>query len=304
MVWRASIRFDGRAIGETYPQGCRAMKTILKSYRLYIDNASEREEYERIVAKMRAENVKCCRALGSKADDYFCYGFAAHGAEIELDTGHVFNNQWNTAPIEGVTATGLRVFDWAEHAAEAAGMSRYYKSGHYLEITPEMRKVRAERGQCGYCGKQYKTPHAVFCGTCIGSEYLDAAMLKKGATRIYPITSGGEWRALTPEEEEALVPAWREAQIHGRTDRDKKRITAERARLTREYEAKQRTAEMEYNGMIWLMDRGINTANFIFYKHQETFSLGWRNTIAPEMRDEWSALLREFPYPWTFAEAR
>lgn len=30
MVWRASIRFDGRAIGETYPQGCRAMKTILK----------------------------------------------------------------------------------------------------------------------------------------------------------------------------------------------------------------------------------------------------------------------------------
>lgn len=303
MVWRASVRFDGRAIGENYPQGSRAMKTLMKSYRLLISDATDRAEYERIVAKMTSQNVKCFRALGAHKDAYY-HAFAADGAEIELETRHIFDNQWNTAPIPCVSETGLRVFDWAEYAAESAGMSRNYKCGHYLEITPEMCDLRAKRGQCGYCGKQFTLPYGDFCDACAGSEYLDADTLKRGATRIYPVMARNEWRALTPEESAKLLPAWREAQIYGRTAQDKKRIADLRARLRCDYETKQRTAEMEYNGLIWLLDRGINTANFIFYAHTETFSLGWRQTIAPECRDEWCETLREFPFPWKFSEGR
>lgn len=279
------------------------MKTILKSYRLFTDNESDRLAYESIVAKMRADNVKCFRALGADKDAYY-YNFAADGAEVELETKHIFNNQWNTGAIPGVSESGLRVFDWAEYAAESAGLSRYFKSGHYLEITPEMREARARRGVCGYCGTQYITPYACFCTACIGNEYLDADTIKRGGTRIYPVADDRKWRAITPEEEATLLPAWREAQTHGNTARDKKRIADLRTRLERDYVKANRIAETEYKGFLWLLDNDINTKNFIFYGHTETFALGWQKVIDPDFRDEWRGLLADFPYVWAFSEAR
>jgi hypothetical protein len=289
-----------------YQEGDAQMKTILRSYRLYTSDDKERAAYETIVAKMKARGTKCFRALGESSHCYY-YAFAsgADGAAVELETKHLFDNQWNTAPIPDVSDSGLRVFDWAEYAAEAAGLSRHFKCGHYLEITDEMTAARNARGKCGYCGKQYTTPYPAICEACIDSEYLSEDYIKKGATRIYPVTGGlGNWRPLSSDELDALLPKWKEAQIHGATERGKARVAKERDSLAKEYARAVNNAETKFNGFTWLMDRGLNTSNVIFYEHTGKFSIGWREGIAESLRADWTKQLDGFPFPWEFAKAR
>jgi hypothetical protein len=282
------------------------MKTILRSYRLYTSDDKERAAYEVIVAKMKARGTKCFRALGDSASCYY-YAFASgeDGAAVELETKHLFDNQWNTAPIPGVSDNGLRVFDWAEYAAETGGLSRHFKCGHYLEITDEMAATRNARGKCGYCGAQYNKPYGDFCEACIDSEYLNEDYLKKGATRIYPVMDGsGNWRQLSSDELDAILPKWKEAQIHGATVRGKARIAKERDSLAKEYARTVNNAEMKFNGFTWLMDNGLNTSNVIFYEHTGKFAIGWREPIGESLRADWSEKMKGFPFPWEFSKTR
>ncbi len=93
-----------------------------------------------------------------------------------------------------------------------------------------------------------------------------------------------DWPADRPEltgpEALHLVPQYETAQAATR-----KRINADkRARLDKEHER----ATDERDGMIWLLDRGFDTDNVIYYSHQERFCFGWR---VPYTDAEASALL-------------
>lgn len=223
------------------------------------------------------------------------------GMTVELETKHLFDNQWNTGPIEGITENGLRVFDWfiqAEHGNIRDSAPYGIKRGHYLEQTPEMRDIRDNTSCCGYCGHQESARKStIFCNKCIDSEYLKESDLH--LLRMVPVSEKNETRKpLTEAEKNHLLPLYRDAQIHGATERGKARTKAQRESVESKYKEAIQNAQIEHDGFIWLMDHGVNTHNVIYYNHTKKFSFGWRNPIDETILSNLLDLLPEFPFTY------
>jgi len=209
--------------------------------------------------------------------------------EIELDTGRVFGNQWNTA-------CGKRVFDWCEIVYSYDCLAY----GHFLEVTEEMLQVRKETLTCGYCQKHYRPGDGQerlldrFCSKCISSQYLKAKDLP-----LLLLVSAGEsfgfdrGEHVSAEEIEELEKVYDPVQKAARTIREEKRIEAKRAKIEKDLE----NAKVEHAGMLWLIDLGIDTENVIYHGHSDEFHFGWHSKLSDE---EVSQLLdqlgAEFPF--------
>lgn len=282
------------------------MKTIIHSYYFNLNNNSESQDYSDLVTRLSKTHKKF-HAIG----DYHYPNL--DGAEIELKTQHIFDNQWNTAPI-GKYTKGLRVFDWAESAIFNNGHENHsIKKGHYLDLTPEMIAIRKETLQCGYCGHYYPhTTEQTFCTQCLDSPYLEAKNLK--LLRLVPVE--GKWSRnvpeLTAEEHASLFPLYHDSQVRGRVARDKEKLEEQRQKVQTEYEetvqkkipALQVAAVVEYTGKNWLLSHDISIENVIYYSHTHIFSFGWMKPFAPEVQVTLRELLTAFPYPWEFAKEK
>lgn len=282
------------------------MKTIIHSYYFNLNNNSEDQAYSDLVTRL-SQTHKKFHAIG----DYYYPNL--DGAEIELETQHIFDNQWNTAPI-GKYTKGLRVFDWAESAIFNNGHENHsIKKGHYLDLTPEMIAIRKETLQCGYCGHYYPhTTEQTFCTQCLDSPYLEAKNLK--LLRLLPIVE--KWNQnlpeLTTEEYASLFPLYHNAQVGGKAARDKEKLEAQRRSIQKEFDNTiqkkipmlEATAKVEYIGKNWLLSHDISIENVIYYSHTHKFSFGWIKPFAPEVQVTLRELLTAFPYPWEFAKEK
>jgi hypothetical protein len=273
------------------------MQTIVHVYDFDAKHSeADRAAYEELCTKLEASRVRPMISGGGASH----YRPDLDGVTVELETEHLFDNQWNTAPLPGADK-GLRLFDWAQDAEIGVGGGGWApkgrKRGHWLEQTPEMREIRRNTLTCGYCGKQEAAPTGhIFCPHCIGSEYLKATELR--LTRMIPVDESGpraERAELTDAEREHLLPRYREAQLHGHTERDKARI-AKALVVLRYFSAMAATAE--HDGMLWLMDHGVRTDNVIYYPHTERFSFGWRNPVDDVLKGELLGLISEFRWPY------
>lgn len=125
----------------------------------------------------------------------------AHGTieEIEIEPTCLFENQWNS--------TTARVFD---HYEGIYWDARHIKSGHWLEITPEMAAARRDTHKCGYCGHHYGPYHqpmpGEFCPACLDSAYLTVKDLPM--TRLLPLVGHQERPELTAEELAEIMPKY------------------------------------------------------------------------------------------------
>jgi len=259
------------------------MKTTLHAYNFDINKSGEREAYDALCADMKTQGVKCFATHGGNS-----HYVPQHAGEIELETKTVFDNQWNTVDR-------LRVFDWAEDACLPA---KWMKRGHYLTITNKMREIRRNTNSCGYCGNQEPaTKGTVFCGKCIGSEYLQASDLK--LTRMWAVDEGKNKRPdLTEREAAMLLPLYRQAQIHGTEARDDVRIAAQREAYVSSCTKAIDAATTERDGFLWLMDNAIKTSLAIYYKHTGRFAFGWRRPIGATELGELKQSLSGFPFPY------
>lgn len=283
------------------------IKTILHAYNFDLTNASDRTAYEALVAARTAEGREVFKTHGGGSH----YLPHLDGAEVELETAHVFDDQWNTAPIPGVSDNGLRVFDWAEDAIWNYGRENLTtRRGHWLELTDEMQTVRRDTLKCGYCDAHYhvsQAPADRFCTKCTGSEYLKESELR--LTRLLPAGAsfGAERAPLTEAEAAALLPVYREAQLTGNNARDaaatvkaRERIAKRRAETIATAERKKANADTVRDIELWVLDNlGYRwLGNVIFYDHTGRASFGW---YKPLQVDELSALLdkvSEFPFPY------
>ena len=266
------------------------MKTTIHTYSYDTNIKADREAYAALRASMKAQGIKCFCTLGSKSH----YLVGIDGVQITLDTGHLFDNQWNTAPV-GDSKNGLRVFDWAEDYPINFGAN--IKRGHWLEITPEMREARRNTCECGYCGRQEPAAKGyVFCPHCIGSKYLKRSELD--LLRMLPIDCKEPRAPLTKAESDHLMPLYTHAQIHGNTERDKKRIADRRSRIIKDAETDIRNATIERDGMLWLIDHGITTDNVIYYKHTGKFSFGWSKPLESDVKSALLDVISEFPFEY------
>lgn len=276
------------------------IKTVIRAYRFDIRNKEEKAAWLALRDSLKAQGLRLMESHGGAS--HWLNGY--DGVSVDLETAHLFDNQWNTAPIPGKSETGLRVFDWALDYKPNG--SPDIKRGHYLEQTEEMRQVRADRIACGYCGKQAPASSGLkFCPHCIGSEYLKSSDLH--LTRMRGVTFAGSRAPLTPEELAERLPLCRDAQINGNTERDKKRIAAKRADIESKYRKAVDNATTERDGFTWLMDRGINTADVIYYSHTGRFGFGWRGQgVDAELLSPLLDVISEFPFPYdiTCADGR
>jgi hypothetical protein len=153
-----------------------------------------------------------------------------------------------------------------------------------------MKSIRDNTLQCGYCGATYpKESGQVFCDRCLDSEYLKPDELK--LLRLLPI-GNGEWNHDRPEltdEERATLTILYEA---GR----KKVYARKKENLRKRYDEHYRQQTIEYNGLVWLLDHGIDMENCIYYSHLNTFTFGWRNPVTDEERARIEERIDGFPY--------
>ncbi len=272
------------------------MKTTIHTYYFDVSKNPDAASYGALCAQMEARGTKCFETWGNGSH----YTPSHNGLVVTLETDFLFGNQWNTAPVVGVSDKGLRVFDWAQDYQQSV---HTVKKGHYLDITPEMIEARSNRLKCGYCGKQYDrrdTPAPpVFCRSCLGSEYLKPEDLK--LTRVESIMNQ-TFVPLTPEETAELLPIYQAEQAGKGSERAIKARAEYGAYMTKEFESKTRKLTTQYNGMRWLFDNGCPLRimkNCIYYDHNNVFTFGWRDKLAVGDDLDWLLEhLSEFPYDY------
>jgi len=122
------------------------MKTKLHYYRFNIDNELEHREYLTLCETLKGMGLKKFDSISSNQYDWYKNTIKPlSDTEIELETDHLFDNQWNTGPVV-TSKQGLRVFDWAEPIYPNSSI----KEGQWLEQTDEMREsyfLPAMRGE-------------------------------------------------------------------------------------------------------------------------------------------------------------
>ena len=276
------------------------MKTVIHEYRFRMSEPKEKQAYKALCDALKAQGLKCFETHGGGSH---YHGAFLGGREIELEKKRLFNNQWNTAPIDGFSEKGLRVFDWAQDS-QYANCGKNIKQGHYLEQTEEMKAERRDRFECGFCGFQTTRAAAKvvpFCNSCTDSEYLKESNLM--LTRMRCVIDESEFNPLSESEQAELLPKYREAQIHGSTVRGKARIAKKRADMLARRESALKNANTEFDGFTWLLDRGINTENCIYYGHAGKFSFGWLQAFGAETAAQLKAKLTGFPFPYEVKQA-
>lgn len=286
------------------------IKTTLHTYHFNTRNASEAEAYQELKTTLRAQGLKCFESHGSDEGHWRPFadheraqtaGFGPHvGFQVDLETEHLFDNQWNTAPIPGLSEKGYRVFDWAQDSQYAKDVTKHIKRGHYLEQTAEMRSIRENTNKCGFCGRQEEAQRGlVFCDHCRDSEFLKESDLY--LTRMRPVAECRPGKSLPPlseAERDYLLPLYRQAQIHGSSERGKARIAKQRADVEARYQKAIRTANAEREGFTWLMDRGFNTTLATYYSHTGRFGFGWQRPLSADLVPALLEVISEFPFPY------
>lgn len=273
------------------------MQTTIHAYEYDTSNPQQAEAYRALCEQLAARGLVLNPSLSldyPKSREFRQMIRDLDGRPVEIETQFLFGDQWNTAPIPGISEKGLRVFNWHEDIWPNANI----KTGYWVDVTDEMRAILRTTLKCGYCGKHYPegtAPDDGLCNACLDIEYLTEEQLHLLVLKPAGESFGAK-RALTEEQYAALLPRYRDAQIRGTTERGKARIAKQRAALLAKRDAAIENANREFDGMTWLMDRGLNTDNVIYYSHTGRFSYGWRNKVGPALVDDLREQLAGFPF--------
>lgn len=274
------------------------MTTIKATLHHYNFPSAKHPGYIAMCAKIRANAEGRGHWMNSYGGDRYDSSKANTSEVVEIETAHVFGNQWNTAD-------GRRVFDWFEEYLNSQDVKR----GHWLEITPELAELRRVTLTCGYCGKHYGPHHDAppatpFCTACLDSPYLKAEDLK--LLRLLPVldkVSGGGRADLNEIEKADLMPRYVERQTVATDSRAKAVRDKQRVDILAKFEKVTKAAEEERDGMLWLWDQGINLDNVIYYDHTQVFSFGWRSPVSAEVKSRLLEILSEFPFQYEIKPA-
>lgn len=269
------------------------MKTKIHTYSFNLNDPAQREPYHQLKTRLSGEvslgkRGHCLNACASHDLEARRHDAMVKAAEesgvLTLETEHLFGNQWNSVEAG-------RVFDWYE------GINfnnRLLKFGHWLEITPEMEAVRCNTLACGYTGQQFPADCGmVFNTTEAGLASFGLKESELSMLRLLPIwPENVKRKELTESEREYLMPLY----IAARNKVNEAKRAKQRAEAEAEFKKDSELAATEYNGKIWLLDRGLSLENVIFYNHTGRFSFGWRTPYGPQAAAALADAVRGFPF--------
>jgi len=264
-----------------------------RDFDTFTKEAKQARDYDKMIS--------AAVARPERTDLHGGMGCGVFSAPIDLETDHLFSDQWNSAPIAGVSESGLRLFNWVENRYA----NKAIKWGYWLKQTEEMRAVLRDTLKCGYCGRQEQAASGMrFCVSCIDSEYLKEDQLY--LTRLMPVSNKAKRPALSAEESAERVPLFRHAQIHGSTQRGIARIAKQRADVEQDYNDSIKEAENRRTAATWILDHVPGMyGNWIYYSHTNRHSFGWRNGLAADVAAELAERLKAdgFPFAWDIEHA-
>lgn len=287
------------------------MKTILHAYYFNLDPAvgkyagsrkhvGDAERWEAFKTARTAEGLKVFATYETSNDpcgtEFRKAIKTLDGEEVELETEHIFNNQWNTAPIPGISESGLRLMDWKQDLWSNA----HIMTGYYLVQTDEMREIRRNTMTCGYCGKQEPAAKGcVFCPHCLDNENLkesDLPLLRMVCARD---SFGAKRAPLTAAESAHLLPLYREAQLNGTSERGKAHVAKARRDIEKEFVRSTANAKEQRDAAAWVLDNvpGLH-GNWLFYTHTGRHCFGWRTPLGAEVLSGLLDKISEFPFAY------
>jgi hypothetical protein len=272
------------------------MKTILTSFQFDTRNKDEREACEALRARLTSTPGRghCMGPVwGDRAPGHMCGKEFANGTPVTLSTVHFFGNQWNTDDEHNA-----RVFDWVEYCWHN---NRHLVTGHYLDITPEMRAIRDNTNACGYCAhREPAAKGSVFCPQCLGSEYLKESDLH--LLRMRPVSFTGNRAPLSDAERAHLVPLYHDAQRGKGDERARIARAKYRASLDARCDDAILKARTDRDVFAWLFDKGelplSILSNVIFYNHTGRACFGWRDKMSAADVSSVLEIISEFPWPY------
>jgi hypothetical protein len=282
------------------------IKTPFHYYYFDLSNPDQRDAYNRLAVARRPVTLWKISTYGDGHIDFqqqlrkivgVATGFSGvASASVDIETAHLFSNQWNTAPIPGVSENGLRVFEWSEYVFQ----NRNIREGYYLDIPAALRSLMDNTHVCGYCGKQEPAAKGyVFCPHCLDSEFLKEKELY--LTRMRAVSTPGRANRppLSAVEQAVLLPAYRDAQLHGSTARGKQRIAVSLRAIETKYTQAIADATEERDAARWIMANvpGL-IGNWIFYNHSARHCFGWRTPLDSTRLSELLNVVSEFPFAY------
>jgi hypothetical protein len=266
----------------------------------YYSASTDPAEYRALRNRMLADGVKVWQTIEGFLTDDVGAGYwekIRETREVEIETDHLFSNQWNTT-------SGLRVFRWHErYKRDATGRCVHGPmiEGYWIEFTPEFRALLDNMHVCGYCGKQEPAAKGyVFCPHCLDSEYLKVQDLL--LTRMRPVSAGSGYTSpeLSDAERAHLVPLYHEAQKRGATERGKVRLARQRENIERRYANTVHEAAIERDSARWIMDHCPQLlSEHIYYSHTDRHCFGWRKPLAADDVSQLLDVISEFPWSYT-----
>lgn len=257
------------------------LTTQIHHYSFNVSKTGDARKYEELCAALRKDRDRFKVLVDpSKSRN------APPEGKVELETDHLFDNQWNTV-------CGFRVFDWFECIFPNPDI----KEGYWLEITPEMREIRRNTLKCGYCGHMEPAAKGyAFCPACLDSPYLKESDLH--LTRLLPVESSfrGDRPPLTDTERAHILPQYIERQTTGADSRAAAKLREQRAGIVAKRDREVASAQTEASGLLWLLDRGVSIDNVIYYSHTDRFCFGWRAPVSDTVASKLLDIMSEFPH--------
>jgi len=279
----------------------KTLKTKLHAYKFDTSVPEQGKAYRELKKQLKAQGCRLMSAWSGRDYEFHRDQIKPlDGKEVTLEIEFLFDNQWNTGPTE-TSETGIRVFDWYCHYPIERGTLRY---GHYLEQTEEMKSIRENTLVCGWCGAMHPKDGApIFCDKCLDGVHLEENRLN--LLRLVPVSQkwGFEYPPLTDEEKTKLLPEYVKRQTTGNDSRNAQKLKRQRQEVENKCKSRQGNAQIERDGLIWLLDHEISIDNCIYYNHTGRFCFGWRTALGPEIK---KALLEklgsEFPFDYDIKE--
>ena len=276
------------------------MKTTLHYYHL----SAASEEYRDLSFFLKHKGLKLFRSLSP--DGYSFYSKKIKpmsGTQIELDTSHLFDNQWNTVGDDDGNG-GIRVFDWSETIVPNEDI----RIGMWLEQTDKMKAIRDNTYKCGFCGAMHQNSWLHFCTKCVGSAYLDHDQLP--LLRLLPVSDrthrrmemAKTERVTLAREYEELEARYVLEQVLSKANRDADYFKKRRLDIANKAANLIHRAEVERDGFNWLLDNGIEDENCLYYTAKNTFGFGWRTPMSKVVANSLRDALKDFPYAYEINE--
>lgn len=255
----------------------------------HIANKGQREPGEldgnglvMLEARLKALGNRCTRANGDHTETEH-RKFCSEARTVHLEGDHIFDDQWNTEE-------GHRLFDFVEYRWP----NPLIISGYYLELPAEAFAMRRTL-KCGWSGDYFPADSGVqfnVSEAVLGGAHLEKSNLH--LLRTLPINGDHRRPELTAEELELIMPRYLAAQWKTDVGARAKQLEALEADYTETLEK----ALKKRDGLRWMLKAGIPLENAIYYRHTDTFCIGWRRTLGAKEAALYTERMEGFPFKW------